>query len=811
MGTEYDENLNENEFFKQLKKNFHDVLRTASDNNWIICIPRKGSFSDLKLTKIDVLEHILIRGLEYRNLTGKVVKKEGNNLIYENRTVSILFYEDFVIKNSKFSIWCIDQFLFGNIENLELKSIQINNFTDCINLLWNDNCLVLDEINSLVEIFLSKDHFNGDDFDIKRLQNDIKDLFDNCFEVALTFGYEQDDNLMKNLKLSVESFMQVCLKEHLFNYICDYTAASDANINKIIRNSQQISLKNFELEKYFEIIPLARLELNKINNGNVVLNKIICLKRVFNILKGVDAEILLKIFIFLIIKSNVFNWIANLVFITNFHFSKANFCDENDFIITTLNAALKFITENDLKINEQLEKNSFNSIIKLIKDGNLTMLIKKSFLKVENNFINQLCHPLCSCDSCEILLKANQNCEIDEKGASFLHHASKYNHPDIIHFLIIEGFNINSPDFRGYTPLHYAVSYGNQHGTFLLLHSGCNANLKDFEEGNTPLHVAVKNGHENCVEALLFFTNNNGENIDVNCLNNSNDTPLHFAAKFGYLNLVKLLVDFGAINKVNKKGLTPLSLAHNSFIKDILINNMIINDYVIIQIQKEETNNSTTKNFNQIKKMDLLLKAIENNDMPLTCFYIGISLPNLQQFSVNNCHPLCNCEKCFEKNYSHNSQSISLENKKNNLNINSCNPEGYTPLHIAAKFGRLDILRLLLDSGALINSKTCKDLYSALHLACKYKRKRIVKELLKCGNCLIDSRDHFGNTPLHYAVYNNDLEIFEMLLSEGCDFNIKNNQGETVWKIAEKMNHLSILRILKERDKKERCSAEFLL
>ena len=56
----------------------------------------------------------------------------------------------------------------------------------------------------------------------------------------------------------------------------------------------------------------------------------------------------------------------------------------------------------------------------------------------------------------------------------------------------------------------------------------CDPNLVD-DEGNTPLHLACKIRHSQCVQVLLA-----SEKIDVNLKNNQGLAALHLAAQHGY-------------------------------------------------------------------------------------------------------------------------------------------------------------------------------------------------------------------------------------------------------------------------------------
>ncbi|WP_338406692.1 ankyrin repeat domain-containing protein [Wolbachia endosymbiont (group A) of Longitarsus flavicornis] len=80
---------------------------------------------------------------------------------------------------------------------------------------------------------------------------------------------------------------------------------------------------------------------------------------------------------------------------------------------------------------------------------------------------------------------------------------------------------------------------------------------------NTPLHVAI--GEIDVINALL------DKGAKVNAVNKLGDTPLHIAVKDGNVNLVKALLDKGANFLLkNKDGKTPKDLAIDDRIKKLL-------------------------------------------------------------------------------------------------------------------------------------------------------------------------------------------------------------------------------------------------
>jgi len=105
--------------------------------------------------------------------------------------------------------------------------------------------------------------------------------------------------------------------------------------------------------------------------------------------------------------------------------------------------------------------------------------------------------------------------------------------------------------------------------------------------------------------------------------------------------------------------------------------------------------------------------------------------------------------------------------------------DGFTPVHLAAFFGKTDAVRLLLDAGADPNAPgTGWMTGTALHSAVSARHPEAVAALLAAG-ADADARQAGGWTPLHGAAHNADPETVGLLLRAGADPTIADDEGRS--------------------------------
>ncbi|XP_075231527.1 ankyrin repeat domain-containing protein 27-like [Lycorma delicatula] len=501
-------------------------------------------------------------------------------------------------------------------------------------------------------------------------------------------------------------------------------------------------------------------------------------------------------------------------------------------ISNSLNNLLKIRDTNrsSLSILFDLARQGKGDELKSILENSET---DKERILLESDLSSKLCHPLCSCDNCERQISQNlcnttptiHSC--DDRGYTVLHIASMHGKPKVVDVLLSCGANPDASDYSGSTPLHYASSRGHQNALLLLIHCGAAVDVID-NEGNMPLHLAAGNGHEACVKALLYFTEHIGVKIDVNSKNRHGETALHNAARWGYESIVKILLDYGANPTIeNKRKLTPVDYAHSlhiscllsSFTKKTIVNVKITKNEAVKQdvtvaaaSTKELDFNDEDKSTNvdkkkmdvgirprttdQIRLVERLLRAIAYGDIRLACFYLGLELPSLRSECIektHSCHPLCLCSKAVHHDLPESETDSRLTES---VNVNVCNSEGYTPLHIAVMHGQVELVKMLLSAGAIINLRTRNKNRTALHIACENKLVQVAQLLLETDMCNINIQDSLGNTPLHYACMTKNTRLVELLLKFKPNLQVRNNTGKTPQEEAEEKMSLTLVRLL---------------
>ena len=118
-----------------------------------------------------------------------------------------------------------------------------------------------------------------------------------------------------------------------------------------------------------------------------------------------------------------------------------------------------------------------------------------------------------------------------------------------------------------------------------------------------------------------------------------------------------------------------------------------------------------------------------------------------------------------------------------------------TPLHVAAEQGNLEVVHLLLEARAKVDRPSINS-ETALHLATESDHVAVVQMLLEArASC--DQAGMNNTTPLHLAAENGNVEVTRLLLNAGasCD-KVEIDYSETPLHVACKLGHVEVARLL---------------
>ncbi|XP_044267748.1 uncharacterized protein LOC123013350 [Tribolium madens] len=317
--------------------------------------------------------------------------------------------------------------------------------------------------------------------------------------------------------------------------------------------------------------------------------------------------------------------------------------------------------------------------------------------------------------------------------------ATLYNRSECCKKILEAGTDINEISENGNSPLMLSTMLQLLDMTELLLQNGADINFvyEDF----SILQMAVGCGSIDLVKLLLKYK----PNINRQC-ETLGYTTLHHASEMSSVEVVEILLKHGANPKIKSKKLfTPLhtALTYKNF--DIALKLIEADPSIVNEFSLEDNGDKLTP----------MILAAENNCPEVIkvlhkCgaeLYIAENILNPLHVAVGNGHV---------------SAAIALIDA--GASVNQPNTQGVYPLYCATK--HLSTLTILLKNSAKVNAK-CPDGLTALHLAAIYGKVDVVEELVKSG-AEVNDEDLSGNTPLVYSVLNKHLDVLKFLLENGA-------------------------------------------
>uniref|UniRef100_A0A3B4CFV0 VPS9 domain-containing protein n=1 Tax=Pygocentrus nattereri TaxID=42514 RepID=A0A3B4CFV0_PYGNA len=817
----YDENILKNPFYLALEKQRPDLCSRVAELHGIILVPCRGSLSAGSYTGAKLESYILLPAEQgYQTADGKEVSIENNQVhlgsgFLNCGFVSILFEETFYNeKEQAYSILCISRPVDCEPSPVELSPVPalycLKNVEEAKEFLGRH----AEKLDKFIAAFCNS--FKEQERKGLRYHIDtVHGLYTKCLQCLL-----RDSRLVSRAQ---SMYIHHGIHDFLFSYVGTLEASQDAAFNKTARGLQDLQQKDLGVKSEFSInIPRAKRELNQLNRCTSPQQKLLCLRKVTLTimqspsrtvtLEAVCADDLLSVILYLLVKTEIPNWMANLSYIKHFHFCNSA-KDDLSYCLTSFEAAVEYISQGNLsqdptgsgelkdklffrqKMNllSQNSSTPIDCLFEHIANGNEAEVQRLLSEGESEEDRKKMCHPLCSCDACDLRVSGRLNdpsivtpYSRDDRGYTPLHVAAICGQSMLIDLLVSKGAPVNATDYHGLTPLHLSCQKGYQGVTLLLLHYKANTEAQD-NNGNTPLHLACMYGHEDCVKALVYY---DLHMCRLNVQNDKGDTALHIAARWGYEGIIESLLENGASTLIhNKANQTPLHCALNSKVR-----------LHTVKPHSENLCSSTPlldrrMNLRCDLRVEKLLRAVADRDVEMVRYLLEwadeepeedekAEIPDKTEL----CHPLCQCPNCEP------TQKKLSALQPDGLGVNSSSVDGFTPLHVAALHGHTALVSLLIRHGANINARNGQSA-TPLHLACQNSHIQVVTSLVEC-NAKLNKRDQFGNTPLIQACLKGHVQTVAVLIESGASVNLANNQGNTAIHEAVRGGHQALVELL---------------
>uniref|UniRef100_A0A8C0VCD9 Ankyrin repeat domain 27 n=1 Tax=Cyanistes caeruleus TaxID=156563 RepID=A0A8C0VCD9_CYACU len=824
----YDEDILKNPFYLAIQKRRPDLCSKVAELGNEVLVPCKGSLSSNSLSTCQ-FESYVLKPLEenFQTLNGKEIFIQGNLIILGAGfnyalSVPVLFEETFYNeKEESFSILCIAHPLEKTESSGEStassNSYSLKNIEDAREFLGR-HCERFDKyIGSFYRTF--KEHERKS---LRHYIDSVNALYTKCLQHLLRDSHlkmlAKQEEQMNMIKQAVEMYIHHAIYDLVFKYVGTIEASEDADFNKITRSLQDLQQKDIGVKPEFSFnIPRAKRELGQLNKCTSPQQKLLCLRKVVQVImqspsqrvnmETMCADDLLSVLLYLLVKTEIPNWMANLSYIKNFRLC-SSVKDELGYCLTSIEAAIEYIRQGNLS-DRSTESESLCD--KLLLRQRMNLLSQMSAAPIECLFkhiasgdqeeverllsqgdsdkdtVQKMCHPLCYCDKCEKLVSGKLNdpsiitpFSRDDRGYTPLHIAAICGQTSLVDLLVAKGAIVNATDYHGSTPLHLACQKGYQNVTLLLLHYKASTDVQD-NNGNTPLHLACTYGHEDCVKALVYYDVHSCR-LDIG--NEKGDTPLHIAARWGYQGIIEVLLQNGANPEIqNRMKETSLQCALNSKVFLFIFQT----DFFLMQHHRGAGV--------QLHWFSLMCSSVADGDLEMVRYLLEWMEEDLEDeddtASISKpefCHPLCQCSKCGP------AQKKFSRICANGLGVNVSNQDGFTPLHMAALHGHGELASLLLRHGASASAKNAL-LAAPLHLACQKGHSQVVKCLMDY-NAKQNKKDIYGNTPLIYACSNGHYETTALLLQHGASVNLSNAKGNTALHEAVAGRHEALVALL---------------
>ncbi|KAJ5769467.1 hypothetical protein N7520_004026 [Penicillium odoratum] len=372
----------------------------------------------------------------------------------------------------------------------------------------------------------------------------------------------------------------------------------------------------------------------------------------------------------------------------------------------------------------------------------------------------------------------------DNKGRTPLSLAAELGRLDHLEILVESNADINSTDSKSWTPLFWAVSR-QHHETLKYLLSNQNVDI-DHQDSNarTLLEIAVETRNIENIKCLIDAKAKDGQiigierdlliwaifqrdietvqhflKVDESLANHrvKGRTPLSMATELGDVGITRLLIDA-------KADVHALDEIRWPILSNWLFETYLPPDEILQQVDHFSANYQPTK-------QPPLLLAAEFRCVEILQLLLSVNA-NVNSTDAKGLTALA---WAVEKRHD---AAVKILLEIPGIYLDSRDLAGKTPLIMAATLGETNILNQLLNSNAAINSED-NEKCTSLSWAVANGHEQTVDLLLRISDVCVDHQDGRGRTPFSQAAERGFIRIMHLLIENGADPHVHDNEGHT--------------------------------
>ena len=386
-----------------------------------------------------------------------------------------------------------------------------------------------------------------------------------------------------------------------------------------------------------------------------------------------------------------------------------------------------------------------------------------------------------------------QNCDINVQnnlGYTPLHSAIAKRNLLVVKFLAgQEMIDMTKTTLNGDTPLHFACEY--EASGVLVGKGDANARRKD---GKTPLHLAAYLGTSMAITNLGLSLKEEAT-LNLDSKDNEGNTPLHIAVMNGHAEFTAQLLSRHkrpeqALEILNKASKKPLSLTtpDSEVIKVLKSFEAKASNQQVPQSPQAENLQEQHKERVSVTLPSKEPKLHEKAAYGLVEEVVELLTSSKASISDRNSYGATALHVAAKAGQI----EVARELIKLGADVNSKRQQDATPLHDAAVSGHDDLVILLIENKSEINN-VMSDGSSALHLSSREGHAEVVKKLIE-KKASVNVENLEKNTPLHLAAERDQLNAVITLLEHNSRTDLKNASGDTALHLAVREKSIDIVK-----------------